>query len=50
MPLKTDENMWGEMHKMIMRDGRVYNLDHVLKKIHSMKTLDRVKVVPTGNN
>ena len=37
MPMKSDENMWGQMQKMIMRDGRVYNLDHVLLKIREMR-------------
>ena len=26
---------------MIMRDGRVYNLDHVLQKIRDMKAIDK---------
>ena len=35
--MKNDGNIWGQMQKMVMRDGRVYNLDGVLQKIKDMK-------------
>ena len=37
IPMKNDGNIWGQMQKMVMRDGRVYNLDGVLQKIKDMK-------------
>ena len=49
MPLKSDENMWGQMQKMIMRDGRVYNLDHVLQKIRDMKAIDKQQTENSGS-
>ena len=35
--MKNDGNIWGQMQRMVMRDGRVYNLDGVLQKIKDMK-------------
>ena len=34
LPLRKDgSNLWGAMEKMVMRDGRIYDLQSVLAKI-----------------
>lgn len=41
LPMKNDENIWGQMQRMVMRDGRVFNMDSVLEKIRDMKMSEK---------